>query len=78
MTFVRCYEDMNNESDKIWKHHWRYIIKGRDFHKLQRPFDIRRVQRSQRNYGHGAINFVYIDDLDALAIRSGGHLEPLA
>jgi hypothetical protein len=32
---------------------------------------------THRNHGQGAISFAYLDDLDANAVRSSGHLEPL-
>lgn len=77
MTFVRCYPDTMGETIAIWHRRWRYVIEGRDIFQLRRPFDIRRVQVTTRNYGRGAIRFVYLADADANAIRIGGHLEPL-
>lgn len=78
MTFVRCYEDLANESDKIWGRHWRYIVEGRDIYELKRPFDMRTVNKSGTNYGQGAIKYVYVDPQDEEVIRSGGYLDPKA
>jgi len=76
MTFVRCYEDLTGESDRIWGRHWRYIVEGKDAYRLKNPFDMRRVNKSGSNYGQGAIKFVYVHPLDEEAIRGGGYLEP--
>jgi len=49
MTFVACYEDINNESDRIWGKHWTYIIEGRDV-RVIKPFNLEDIQISDHNY----------------------------
>ena len=76
MTYLGCYPDRDGESRRIWNHEWRYIIQGMNLFELRRPFDIRRAKVSKKNYGQGAIRFVYVLPEDAAAIRAGGWLEP--
>jgi len=73
MSFVRSYRDAQGESDKIWGHHWPFIIEGTDLKELERPFNIKAVQKSSKNYGQGG-PVVYVDPLDQRAIESGGYL----
>lgn len=49
MTFVTCYEDIGNESDRIWGKHWTYIIEGRDVRTVK-PFNLKDIQISDHNY----------------------------
>lgn len=76
MTYVGCYRDHKGESKAIWGHQWEYIIQGYGIYPVRRPFDIRRVKVSSKNYGQGAIRFAYVVPEDAKAIREGGWLEP--
>lgn len=43
MDFVSCEEDVNNQSDKIWGKHWRYIINGNNVRSVE-PFDIKDIK----------------------------------
>lgn len=49
MNFVSCKEDSNNESDRIWGRHWRYIITGENVRSVE-PFDIDDIKLSSKNY----------------------------
>lgn len=49
MDFVSCEEDVSNESDRIWSHHWNYIIRGTNIRSVE-PFDIDEIKESSRNY----------------------------
>jgi 5-methylcytosine-specific restriction protein A len=59
MNFVSCEEDVNNESDRIWGRHWRYIINGENVRPVE-PFDIDEIKISSKNYGatrvHAEVN----------------------
>lgn len=74
MEFVRCYEDLDNESDAIWKRHWRYIIEGKDLKMLRRPFDIRRYQQSSKDYS-SAERYAYVEPEDEAELRRREILE---
>lgn len=50
MTFVACYEDIDNESDHIWGKRWTYIIEGRDVQAIK-PFNLEDIQISDHKYG---------------------------
>jgi len=73
MSFVRFYKDTLRESDRIWGHHWPFIIEGTGLKELARPFNIAVVQKSSKNYGQGG-PVVYVDPLDQREIQSGGYL----
>jgi hypothetical protein len=76
MEFVRAYEDLTQESDRIWGQHWNFIIEGRDLKNLRHPFDIRSIQVTDEvSYGKGAIKYVYVRPRDAAVIRAKGLLE---
>jgi hypothetical protein len=74
MTFVRCYEDGTGECKSIWGRNWRYIIEGKDWCTLRKPFDVDDVKVSSKNYGQGVIRFAYIDPADEAEIRRRGLL----
>ena len=46
----------------------------RTLYQLARPFEIRRVQRTKKNYG-AAVKYAYVEPEDEIAIREGGYLE---
>ena len=50
MNFVSCEEDINNESDRIWGRHWRYIINCENVRPVE-PFDIDEIKISSKHYG---------------------------
>ncbi len=75
MTFVRCYEDRENESDAIWGRHWQYIIEGSDFYKLRKPFNVRRMLPNTLNV-NAAVKYAYINPTDAAELERRGSLEP--
>ena len=72
--FLRCYDDLQNESDSIWGIHWPYIIEASTVWKLYRSFDITLVKVSDKNYGRGAMRFVYVDPADVRTIIEKGYL----
>ena len=74
MTFVRCYEDRENESDAIWGRHWRYIIEGKDFYKLRKPFNVRRKLPRTANV-NAAVKYAYVNPSDAAELERDGYLE---
>jgi len=76
MDFVRCYKDVEKESDRIWGRHWKYIVEGENLKTLRHPFDIRKIQvTNDISYGQGAIKYVYVRPEDAAVIRARGLLE---
>lgn len=74
MRFVRSYRDSKNESDAIWGRHWAYIIECRDCRPLLRPFNIRQIQVTDKNYAQGG-TVVYVTPEDADVIHSRGYLD---
>jgi hypothetical protein len=73
MKFVRCYPDTVGESVAIWGERWRYIMECTDLCVLRRPFDIRDVQVTLKDYG-AAVRYVYVEPADEEALRLGGYL----
>jgi 5-methylcytosine-specific restriction enzyme A len=73
MTYIRSYEDLDHESDKIWGHHWQYIIEGTDVRILKRPFNMQDIQITDTNYGQGG-PIVYVDQRDELVLAINGYL----
>jgi 5-methylcytosine-specific restriction enzyme A len=76
MEFEAFYSDLSRESDKIWGRHWQYIIKGRNIYAVN-PFNIKRYQVTNRNYGQGAILYAHVDPADEQHLIKSGMLEPL-
>ena len=71
---VRIYEDKDNESDRIWGRHWKYIVEGRNCLPLKNPFDIADIQITDKNYVTGGTYF-HIERADAEALMKGGWLD---
>lgn len=67
------YEDRSGESMMLWGHRWRFILEGTDLCRLKRPFDIRKVQVSTKDYG-AAVRYVYVEPGDEKAIVSANLL----
>lgn len=63
MKFKRCYKDSNNESNKIWGKHWKYIIEGYNVKPLSIPFNIEDIQVSNKNYAP-VVTHCRVDPLD--------------
>lgn len=76
MEFSGIYPDNNGESKRIWGKHWRYILDGRNCHKLKKPFDISDVQVSSHNYRQGG-PFMHIAQEDIDFLYKEGFLETL-
>ncbi len=55
MNFISCEEDINNESDRIWGKHWRYIVNGENVRPVE-PFDIDEIKISSKNYGAARVH----------------------
>lgn len=54
MNFVEIYLDNDNESDKIWGRHWKYIIRGENLTKID-GFNISEIQTSSADYGSAMV-----------------------
>lgn len=72
MDFV-AYRPGTEEARRIWGRDWRYIMEGRNCRVLKRPFNLRQVQVSSRNYGQGG-PFVYVHPDDELELDRRGLL----
>lgn len=70
----RSYEDESGESLKLWGYRWRFIVEGRDLCRLKRPFDIRQIQVTSKDYG-AAVRYVYVEAADASVIQTAQLLE---
>ena len=66
---LRSYADAHDETMALWQHRWRYIVEGAHLCRLKRPFDIRKVQVSDKDYG-AAVRYVYVDPKDVDAITA--------
>lgn len=49
MEYVRTYEDLNGESDRLWGRHWPYIIEARNVRSVE-PFDLDDIRATDREY----------------------------
>jgi len=70
---ARAYEDTTGESVILWQHRWRFIVEGTNLCRLRRPFDIRTVQVTDKDYG-AAMRYAYVDPQDVRAIVATKHL----
>ena len=75
MTYLRSYRDGENESDKIWGRHWRFIIECNGLKLLRRPFNIAEVPGIIGIYAQGG-PIMYIDPHDEKVLLRGGYFEP--
>jgi len=76
MEFVRCYEDIEKESIKIWGRYWPYIIEGKNCRQLRLPFDICEHQVTKKDYGRGG-TIVYVTKEDSKILEDKGLLNTL-
>jgi hypothetical protein len=74
MEYVRCYEDKDGESLRIWGKRWNYIVEGANCRRLRKPFRMSEVQVSDKNYGRGFVVF-NIDSADERHLQNNGYLE---
>lgn len=74
MEFERLYLDTSGKSKQIWGIQYKYIIEGSNCRPLKRPFDIRKYQVTNKEYGPGG-PFVYVEQEDEKAIQQHGLLE---
>jgi hypothetical protein len=70
---LRCYEDTRGESVALWQHRWRFIVEGGRLCRLKRPFDVRDVQVTEKDYG-AAVRYVYVEPQDVSAILAANLL----
>jgi len=49
MSFDECYEDLNNESEKLWGKKWKYIISCSSVQPIE-AFNLEDIQISNHNY----------------------------
>jgi 5-methylcytosine-specific restriction enzyme A len=65
----QVYEDVGNESDRLWGRHWRFIVKGKSLQALKRPLPISAVAAAtNKNYGQGPQRYVYLEPDDCIAL----------
>lgn len=76
MEFEQIYYDKEKESLKIWGKFWPYIIKGKNCKRLKTPFDINRIQTTNKNYGRGG-PIVYVERKDEDIIINNGLLDTI-
>jgi len=74
MEFKRAYPDRGGESKRIWGKQWRFIIEGTGCRCLRRPFDLRDICISGRDYGQGG-PYMYVDPRDEAVLQAEGYLE---
>lgn len=68
MEYIDTREDINNDSDRIWGRHWRYIIEAKNVRYVE-PFNIDEIQVTKKDYGP-AVAFSTIEPEDETAILS--------
>jgi hypothetical protein len=73
MEYVRCYKDDTGESETLWGKQWKYMIEGKNCRPLRSPFNINRLQVSDKNYGQGG-PWVHVDPADEKVLRERGLL----
>jgi 5-methylcytosine-specific restriction protein A len=71
MDFVRAYPDRDGESERIWGRHWDWMIEGANCRPLDRPFNIRKFQVTDKNYARGG-TVVYVEPDDEQEILKRG------
>jgi len=71
MRYFRTLPDLHNETTAIWGRPWPFIMEFDDCRELSRPFDIRDVQVTTRNYGPGG-PIVRVHPADEYAIEKLG------
>jgi len=76
MNYDRYYKDATKETDLLFGHHWGFILKGKNLKILRHPFNMESVQKTKKNYGAGAIRYVWVDPIDAKVLEEGGYLDP--
>lgn len=72
MEFVRCYEDKNNDSTRIWGIKKKYIIEGVNPREIKPNIDLEEIKISTKKY-NGQSTLIYIDDQDKweVSIKTG-------
>ncbi|MFP4548743.1 MAG: hypothetical protein ACLFQM_11485 [Fidelibacterota bacterium] len=76
MEFVGCNKDKDNLSDKIWGEHWEYIVSGKNLIELEKPFNLDKIKRSNKNYSKGVFWMAYLEDIDIEYLYDNGYLRP--
>lgn len=66
MNYVEIYEDFNNESDTIWRKHWKYIIRGENLRYVD-GFNIKDLQVTNHNYKQVPV-CVKLKELDEIEV----------
>jgi 5-methylcytosine-specific restriction protein A len=66
MEFIDTYEDLDNETDKIWGKHWPFIVRVQNVRHIE-AFDITDLQVTKKSYGK-AMGYTWIDSEDEDAI----------
>ena len=76
----RCQRpDTTGETERIWGKHWKFIIEGDSWCKLDQPFDPQKERVTSvvcKDYGPGG-PFFYVLNEDAKAFRQRSLLRPL-
>lgn len=74
MEYVRCYADRTGESKRIWGKQWPFMVEGANARPLKKPFDIRRLQVTTKNYAQGG-TVVYVEPEDVEVLEKEGYLD---
>ena len=75
MEFVRAYEDQDGESVRLWGRQWKWMIEASNCQRLAKPFDIQKLQVTDKNYAQGG-TVVYVEPEDQVILSSRGLLNP--